>query len=222
MGKLDNNKNKLYTKFSWGSLGLGEGLKKMNEIIININELAEKAGIEQKGILSYRPFGQKIRKDIVQKVDELPPNHVVNLNFAGIKFSDSSCADEVVLQVQLYLREKANNIILFVSNINESIKEELQAAVALQEKTKGRIPFLYRSHDGSFQYIGEIEDTLEDTFKLLQERKSLTTRDLTQKYDIAVNSASNRLKKLWDYGLVLREERIDNMGKQHIYSLPQG
>jgi hypothetical protein len=187
---------------------------------INIEELAEQAGIKQKGILSYRPFGQKIRRLIEDKINSIPAGSTINLDFIGIQFSDSSCVDEVVLQVQLFLREKANNIILYVSNINDSIMEELKAASALQEKTNGRIPFLYCLNDGSFQYIGEIEEKLNDTFKLLQDKKKVTTRDVMQTFDIAVNSASNRLKKLWDYGLVLREEQIDNTGKQHIYSLP--
>lgn len=192
----------------------------MNNLRISIKELAWQAGIKQKGTLSFRPFGQKIRRSIESEIDSIPSGSVINLDFSGIKFSDSSCADEVVLQVQLFLREKADNKILYVSNINDSIKEELVAAVALQEKTKGRIPFLYRLSDGSFQYIGEIEDKLDETFQLLKERKSLTTRDVMQLFNIAVNSASNRLKKLWDYGLALREEQIDNTGKQHVYSLP--
>lgn len=187
---------------------------------ISIEELAEKAGIEQKGTLSYRPFGQKIKASIIDVIESTPSDSAINLDFAGIKFSDSSCADEVVLQVQLFLREKANNIVMYVTNINDSIYEELKAAIALQEKSKGRIPFLHKINDGSFHHIGEIEDTLEETFQLLQERKSLTTRDVMQVFDVAVNNAGNRLKKLWDYGLVLREERIDNIGKQHVYSLP--
>ncbi|GAB6171979.1 hypothetical protein JCM15765_14570 [Paradesulfitobacterium aromaticivorans] len=192
----------------------------MNVYKICIEEQAEQAGIKQKGILSFRPFGQKIRRSIEDLIHSIPSGSVINLDFSGIKFSDSSCADEVVLQVQLFLREKSNNIILYVSNINDSIKEELEAAIALQEKSKGRIPFLYCKEDGSFQFIGEIEDKLDEAFQLLREKKSLTTRDVMQSFDIAVNSASNRLKKLWDYGLALREEQIDHNGKQHIYSLP--
>jgi len=192
----------------------------MNIKKVSIQELAEKAGIEQKGTLSYRPFGQKIRISIENMINLLPAGSVIDLDFSGIRFSDSSCADEVVLQVQLFLREKANNIILYVSNINDSIKEELKAAAALLEKSKGRIPFLYLQNNGIFTYIGEIEDTLDDTFQFILQRKSLTTRDVMEIYNLAVNSASNRLKRLWDYGLVLREERIDITGKQHVYSIP--
>lgn len=192
----------------------------MNSFTISIQELAEKVGIEQKGTLSFRPFGQKIRSLIESKIDSMPSGSVIYLDFSNIRFSDSSCADEVVLQVQLFLRNKASNIILCVSNINESIKDELTYAIAYQEKSIGRIPFLYRLEDGSVRYLGEIEDTLDETFQLLQKRKSLTTRDIMEAFNLAVNSASNRLKKLWDYGLVLREELIDHTGKLHVYRLP--
>lgn len=194
----------------------------MNSYVISIQELAEKVGIEQKGTLSFRPFGQKIRIIIESKINSMPSGSVIYLDFSDIRFSDSSCADEVVLQVQLFLRNIADNKIICVTNINDSIKEELIYAIAYREKEKsvGRIPFLYRDKDGSVKYIGNIEDTLDKTFKLLQKRKSLTTRDVMETFDLAVNSASNRLKKLWNYGLVLREELIDNTGKQHIYELP--
>lgn len=192
----------------------------MNIYTVGIQKLAERVGIEQRGILCFRPFGQKIRSLVEKKIDSMPSGTVVNLDFSSIRFSDSSCADEVVLQVQLFLREKADNIILCVTNINDSIKDELIYAIAYREKTIGRIPFLYRLQDGSVEYLGEIEDTLAETFRLLQKRKSITTRDVMETFNLAVNSASNRLKKLWDYGLVLREELIDNTGKQHVYKLP--
>ncbi|CQR75004.1 hypothetical protein SpAn4DRAFT_4368 [Sporomusa ovata] len=106
-----------------------------------------------------------------------------------------------------------------ISNVSEPTLENLTAAIALREQRGNRLQILYYQGE-DLSYLGKLERNLEETLKLLFEKRKTTAREIAELKGIAINSASNRLKKLYDHRLILREEVIDNSGKQHIYFLP--
>lgn len=183
----------------------------------SIARIAQSLGLDK--VLTFRPLGKKAKEIIISEISELNPGAYVNLDFQNIYLSDVSFVDEVVIEVQLYIRKK-DNILLFISNLAKDVYENLEAALALREhKYKQRIQILNKIDDefGLYSYIGSLERNLHETFDLLKNGRHMTARDVADKFNIEINSASNRLKKLYDAGLLLRREQIDTNGKSHIY-----
>ena len=64
---------------------------------------------------------------------------------------------------------------------------------------------------------GETRETLAETLDLVAKRERLTAPELADYKELAVNSASNRLKRLYDQRLIRREYEISDKGLQYIY-----
>lgn len=179
---------------------------------VNVAETAATIGLTGK-VLAFRPFAKQVREMIFNKIEPLMPGDVIELDFSNVELCDLSFADELILEAQLYVKTK-RDLLLYISNVSEDVLINLEGALRLREAKKSRIPIL-RQKDGSFEIIGSLEENLLYAFKLLTERHKLTARELKEIEDIAINNASNKLKKLYDLGLVMRIE-----DKEHIYRLP--
>jgi len=182
--------------------------------IINVgNEI----GLEK--TMTFRPYGKQAKTIILNRINELLPNDCLDMDFSGIEICDVSFVDEIIVEVQLFLRNNKENL-FYVSNINEATLENLEAALFYREKKNNeRVPILV-NREGELVVVGTLEPNLHETFKQLAKTKEITARDIAELNDIAINSASNRLKKLFDLRLVLRQERITLNGKDHIYQVP--
>ena len=183
----------------------------------SIAKIAQSLGLDM--VLTFRPLGKQAKEIIISKISELSSGDSINLDFHNIVLSDVSFDDEVAIEVQLYIR-KRDNLLLFISNLAKDVYENLEAALALREhKYKQRIQILNKTDDkfGLYSYIGSLEHNLHETFDLLKNGRQMTARDVADEFNIEINSASNRLKKLYDAGLLLRREQIDTNGKSHIY-----
>jgi len=200
------------------SLKSSEG-GRMNLQKLYISAAAAEAGINPTNVLTFRPLGKEVRDELLNKIRLLPPGCVVDLDFTGVEICDVSFVDEIVLEVQSYLIGKIPDKVIMISNVSEATLENLKAALAWRDQRGTRLQIL-QSKDGVLTYIGKLERNLDETLKVLFARKKITAREIAELNGIAINSASNRLKKLYDHRLVLREEIIDNSGKQHFYFLP--
>jgi predicted transcriptional regulator len=72
----------------------------------------------------------------------------------------------------------------------------------------------------SVELIGKVEPHVRETFELLRERRTLTARDVAERWELDINAASTRLKALFDLGLALRTDVRDAHGKQYRYMRP--
>ena len=191
----------------------------MNIEKINIKAIASTIGLEHPEVLTFRPYGKKAKGILLEEINKLLPGDSLEFDFSEIEICDVSFVDEIIIEIQLYLRKYKDNL-FFVSHINEPTLENLEASLAFRETKEGiRVPILINLN-GVFKHIGTLEPNLKETFDQLSSKREITARDVAELNDIAINSASNRLKKLYDLRLVLRYERIDENGRQHIYSIP--
>ena len=147
------------------------------------------------------------------------PGDCLKLDFTDIETCDVSFVDEIVLEVQIYLREKKENILLFLAHFNQDIIDNLEGAIARREGKGVKIPILVQEND-RLSCIGSLEPALAETLDFMRSRNEINARDIAEHTGTAINAASNRLKKLYDLRLCLREERVDINGKQHIYRIP--
>jgi len=198
----------------------------MKTLILKIHENAAEIGINGE-ILTYRPEGKRLQHHLVSKINKYELLEFVNLDFQNVEVCDVSFIDEIVFQLSSIIKQEKPNVIVYISNLDEYVYDSLRAAQLLKEdklsknsKEKKRLPLLYYSKNG-FQIIGELEAILEETFDLIKSRDGgITARDIAQAKGIAINSSSNRLKKLFDYGLIQRTIITDNSGVYFQYLLP--
>lgn len=71
------------------------------------------------------------------------------------------------------------------------------------------LPYLAENGIG---LLGKTEDYVAQTFALLQKSGTLTTADLMDRLDLANNTASTRLKVLYDLGLAQRQTQLGSRG----------
>lgn len=176
-------------------------------MIIKATDIAKSVGLPE-NVLMFRPYGEKAYKIILYKIEnELNPREIVEIDFTGIESSDLSFLDEVVLTLQLYIREKTNNI-LFLSNLSDDTLASLIGVIGYKYTvSKIKVPILYKV-DKRFTIIGGIEPILQETFDLFYSfRNEISAKELAQLKNLAMNNACMRLKKLYDLGLVNREDR---------------
>ena len=70
---------------------------------------------------------------------------------------------------------------------------------------------------GKLEQIGHLEPSLQETLDIVHAHGKLTAPQLADMVGLAINSASNRLKRLYDQRLVRREYEISERGLQYIY-----
>jgi predicted transcriptional regulator len=56
--------------------------------------------------------------------------------------------------------------------------------------------------------------------EMLSKRERMTAPELAQALDLALNTANNRLKRLFDQGLIQREYEVSDKGLLYYYYFP--
>jgi len=148
--------------------------------------------------LEATPFGQPL-------LLIFPPNQLV----------DTSFADESIIRLGevIVAGDFGDRCILLQGLISDSITN-IEAAISLR---KLKLAFLLVEPTGAWKCIGQLEPSLFETLTILTERNHMTAPELANLKDLAINSASNRLKRLYDQRLVRREYEVSEKGLQYIY-----
>lgn len=180
---------------------------------ISMKNLAESVGLDKE--LFYRPNAVKMYENVVRELQHIKGGTMIECSFEAINGCDASFADGFVIKLQKHIQQ-FNNVVLYLSNCNEAVLENLRAALMLRnEMDKTKINILY--YDTSFQFLVKQEANLHVAFEYVQKVGETTARDIAEVFDIEINSASNRLKKLYDSNKLFRREIKDEKGRQHIY-----
>jgi predicted transcriptional regulator len=69
----------------------------------------------------------------------------------------------------------------------------------------------------SWQVVGQLERSLHETLEMVAEVETMTAPILAERIESAVNTASNRLKRLYDVRLISRKEDRTEKGLQYRY-----
>lgn len=189
---------------------------------LRLHELAERVGLSS--ILTFRPKAAKMYEYAVEELGPFVCDTIVDCSFSNIEICDVSFVDQFILNMQLMLKE-FENVILRLSNCNEDVLANIEGALHVRnekEKNKSKLCLLNYNQDG-YSILGKPEQNLKDTLAVLQRYKhGLTARELMEIQDISeINSASNRLKRLFDARFVCRRLEVTDSGRQHIYYIPE-
>ena len=189
---------------------------------LRLHELAERVGLTT--ILTFRPKATQMFAYAVEDLGALVSDTVIDCSFSGIEICDVSFVDQFILGMQLMVRDY-ENVILRLSECNEDVLANIEGALHVRNernKGKSKICLLYFDQN-KYLIVGKPEQNLKDAFEVLQNTKhGITARELMEVQDISeINSASNRLKRLFDARFVCRRMEITESGRQHIYYIPE-
>ena len=129
---------------------------------------------------------------------------------------DVSFADEVIIRIgeEIRMGKYGEEQGLILQGLGEDSIKNLNAAVHLQNL---KTAFLVLKPSGEWEYVGHLEQNLRDTLELLYAQKQLTAPSLVRQLGLAINTASTRLKRLYDLHLIKRDFEITENGLQYIY-----
>lgn len=167
--------------------------------------------------LLLRSYGERALPMLEQALKEVPPGQALVLDFAGISVMDTSFADETVLELALGLAQgKYGDRWLVQAEPSPATIDNLEGTIA---RRRAKVALLILK-EGQMRLIGHVEPNLVEAWQLVHERSELTARELADQLGLEINTASTRLRKLYDARLLARREEITPGGRQHIYALP--
>ncbi len=183
-------------------------------IEISIDSICQELNLDSH-LLVTRQRGEKVYEQIIKRLhaQALGPQAIV-LAFPADQLVDPSFADETILRLQReFIDAEGNNTVVIHGLTNDSI-HNLNAAIKYQNL---KLPLLSIISDNQWDIIGQLEQSLRETLDLVFKYSHLTAPELAQLLNLAINTASNRLKRLFDLRLVRREHEITENGLQYIY-----
>jgi DNA-binding transcriptional ArsR family regulator len=176
---------------------------------------AEQIGLTNSRLFLTRPKGEKAYKILKKRLLEVTDSNALVLAFPATQLVDGSFADETVVQLGLeILRGDFGERCLLLEGLTRDSIKNINAVISLR---KHKLPLLAVEHSGEWQILGRLEEHLLDTLKLVAKHGRLTATELMSILDLAVNTASTRLKRLHNLHLVHREFEITERGLQYHY-----
>jgi hypothetical protein len=180
----------------------------------NMAELSAVLGLPDR-LFILRDKGEAAYPYIQAALEETPEGQPLVLVFPADQLVDASFADESVVRLgQELVADEFGQRSLLLEGVTEDSVHNIEAAIELQ---KLKLAFLVVEPSGEWRTIGHLEPSLQQVLEILARRDRLTTVKLANLLDLAVNTASNRLKRLYDQRLVRREHEISETGLQYIY-----
>jgi len=150
------------------------------------------------GLLIGREEGKKIKEAICQKLEELAPITVMQLDFSQVEFIDVSCADEIVVKVLARLQAgEFPDRFFILSNIKVQHRENVETALEVAEKAVIAKEFFI---------LGKLMNSYRQALEEVMRRGAITARELQQALQYStVNEASTKLSYLYQQCLIARE-----------------
>lgn len=166
--------------------------------------------------LATREKGSKVREDLEKAIKRLSPGEVSEVSFKGVQAATISFADELIGRLMsARASQDLPEVAILLTHLNNELLEAIQVCLERRElvaaQAKGR----------DVSLLGKVDPHLEKTFQVAYELGEFTASDLADHLGITPQNANNRLKKLTDAGIIIRERRDpDGGGKEFIYRSP--
>lgn len=167
------------------------------------------------GLFVTRENGERVYPLIMERLQSIPDNSALMLVFPPGQLLDASFVDECIVQLgrRILAGEYDHRAILLEGLTSNSIIN-INSVIALHQI---KLAFLVIESTEDWQHIGHLESSLLEVLAFLAERRRITAPELATAMQLAINTASNRLKRLYDRRLIWREHEISDKGLQYIY-----
>lgn len=183
-----------------------------------MRQLAQVLGLQDRYFLT-RETGEEAYELLRDQLEAVPDGEPLVLRFPANQVMDASFADETIIRLGEELRDgRYGKRCLLLEGLTPDSITNIKAAIEL-DRTK--VAFLVIEFDEAWEVIGSLAASLRETLNLVAEHGPITAPDLAKILNVAVNTASTRLKRLYDQRLIRREHEISEEGLQYIYSFWQ-
>jgi DNA-binding transcriptional ArsR family regulator len=165
-----------------------------------------------------RSKGEKAYPILEAQLRCIPENEALVLCFPDEQLMDVSFADETIIRLgEEIAANKFDQRRLLLKGLTPDTLINIDRAIRGQ---KLRLAFIHITPSGQWEIIGHLEPSLQEVLELLAKRERLTAPELAQVLDLAHNTANNRLKRLFDQGLIQREYEVSEKGLLYYYHFP--
>lgn len=155
--------------------------------------------------------GREAFQALSRIVDKHPEQFVFEISLEGIKATDASFPRESVVNLAKSLRgEKA----FFLSGFkSKDLIDNWSYGADAKEQP------LMILNEGKRLWIGpEVKSATKDLLDFIYDQESVTTAKIAEHFDVSVQNASGKLKKLYNQGFVLgKKEVAESGGLEFIY-----
>jgi len=176
--------------------------------------LAQQVGFSERHFIT-RENGSKAYPAIQDQLLGTAEYEPTILTFPPDQLVDVSFADETIIRLGMELLEgQYGERGILLEGLSDDSVENIEAAIRYQGF---KVAFLGVVPDGAWKVIGPLEKSLVETLYIAAEERQLTAPKLADRLQVAINTASNRLKRLFDLHLIWREHSISERGLVYIY-----
>lgn len=159
--------------------------------------------------------GEQAYRLLRNRLEQVPDDHGLLLTFPESQLVDASFADETIIRLgEELLSCQSGNVALILQGLSEDSIKNIEAVISFRRL---KLAFLAVGSAGDWQCIGQLDPALREVLYLLAEHDDLTAPQLAELLKLAINTASTRLKRLYDRHLAWREYESLNKGFQYHY-----
>src|SRR5699024_4837008 len=172
------------------------------------------------GILVLRPIAKKMFELSQTALGGLMSDAIVICDFEGIIDCSSSFVDEFLLTWQKGICELKNTMMI-LTNMSEDVQYTVESALNQRNRISNENLTLVVYVNNHFEVLGnKLEKNTRQVFELVSDGKHISAREVADRFDLELNSAGNRLKKLYDAHAVIRIEQSADAGGKFEYYIP--
>ena len=172
------------------------------------------------GVLVFRPKATQMLELSQNGMGQLLYGDVVECNLAGVLDCSSSFVDEFIIGWQRIINQ-VENAMLILTNVTSDVRYTIEAALNQRNKLSNEGIVLVIQSDRGYEVLGnKVEKNVRDVFDLLSEGSHITARLIADRFNLELNSAGNRLKKLYDAHMAMRIEQSIDAGGKYEYYIP--
>ena len=186
---------------------------------LDVASLSQQVGLND-GVLVLRPMAKKMYEASRSVVGDLTSDEVLICDLQKIFDCSSSFVDEFVLAWQRVVCELKNTMMILI-NMNEDVQYTVEAALNQRNRISKESLSLVACIEDRFIVLGnKLEKNALQVFELVAGGAHITAREVAERFDLELNGAGNRLKKLYDAHAVMRAEQSADAGGKFEYFIP--
>jgi|GEM_PF-1609398 len=195
-------------------------------------EIATAAGIPDPTLLLGRLRGKAVFPHLVKAIQDVDEGEYLLLKFTSEQFCDSSFIDETLIELgSKLIHGEFGDRGMALSNLSESVQTSLRSTLAMRRDDARKknedfkvvfLLFLNLIPTGllpksSWEIVGALEQSLFDVFLQFSTYESISAADVAREFKLEINTASMRLKRLYERHLLRRQYQTLTNGREFVY-----
>lgn len=186
---------------------------------LDVASLSKRVGLND-GVLVLRPTAKEMFEISKSEIGDLISDDLLVCDFQEIYDCSSSFVDEFVLTWQRVINKQKNTMLILI-NTNEDVQYTVEAALNQRNRISNESLSLIAHINDKFVVFGrKLEKNALQVFELMANGGHVTAREVAKSFNLELNSAGNRLKKLYDAHAVMRVEQSADVGGKFEYFIP--